>query len=386
MLLFSTQKETLLSALEVANKAIPSKTIVQALEGFKIEVKDGKVFITGSDLDTTINTSFSVIDYQNGAIVIEASLFTEYVKKLNGNISIKQTEENRIEISSGKSKSVMICNKADEYPEIKKNDEKPVLANVVQSEFLEALTETLYTVAKEEIRPILTGINFKMQYDEGKRGGFLTLAGLDGYRFAYRTLAVDSEEKVSVTVPAKGLQQLIKLLKNNDKNIKISFYQNTITFELENETKIQMRLLEGEFIPYEKIIPGEFKEKLIINREELLESIGRVSLMAGDKQTPLVIMNLSADNITISADSNTGNAVDQIKPIAYEGEPLKIAFNSNYWKQLLNSLTCKQVECCFNSNVNPVVVRKYEDKKEIDNYIGLVLPVRIASANAAVAA
>ena len=108
--------------------------------------------------------------------------------------------------------------------------------------------------------------------------------------------------------------------------------------------------------------------------------------MAGDKQTPLVIMNLSADNITISADSNTGNAVDQIKPIAYEGEPLKIAFNSNYWKQLLNSLTCKQVECCFNSNVNPVVVRKYEDKKEIDNYIGLVLPVRIASANAAVAA
>lgn len=386
MLLFSTQKETLLNALEVASKAIPSRTTNEILEGFKLEVKDGRVSITGSDLDTTINTSFSVIDFENGTIVVNANLLTEYVKKLNGNVSIKQTEENHIEISSGKSKSVMICDKTDKYPEAKKNSEKPIEANVVQSELLEALTETLYTAAKEETRPILTGISLKMQYDEGKRGGFLTLAGLDGYRFAYRTLAVDSEEKVSVTVPAKGLQQLIKLLKDNDKNIKISFYPNTIIFELEDETKLQIRLLEGEFIPYEKIIPAEFKEKLTINKEELLNSIERVALMASDKQTPLVIMDLSKDNVTISADGNTGNAIDQIKPIAYEGDPLKIAFNSNYWKQLLNSLTCKQVECCFNSNVNPVVVRKYEDKKEIDNYIGLVLPVRVATSTTDVAA
>ncbi|URZ04103.1 DNA polymerase III subunit beta [Clostridium felsineum] len=369
---FSCDKNTLLNSLEVATRAVNGRNTMKVLTGVLIDVKEGTVTITGSDLDMTISSNFKVLDYENGQTVADAKLLLEYVKKLrNGSISVF-TEGERLIVKSGKSSSGFITMDSKDYPK-KIINSNEIKINILSSELATSIKEVLYATAKDEIRPILTGVLFEI------KDGELKLVAMDGYRLSMSTVAADSEKDISIVIPGKSLKEVLKLLPkntdtNNDKDIdvRLNISDNFVKFVI-GDVSIDIRLLEGEFVKYNSIIPKEFNTSLIVNKNELENVIERVSVI--DTKESLIKMSISKEKIILASNSKIGSAEDEIKVEEFNGNEVNIAFNSKYWMELLSSLSTEDgnIEINLNGNINLAIIKKVND----DSFTGLILPVRL---------
>ena len=159
---------------------------------------------------------------------------------------------------------------ADDYPNIPKINENMIF-RISQKLIKNMIKSTIFAIAQDETRPILTGVLFEV------KNGNLNLVALDGYRVALRRESINSDNIINAVIPGKALNEISKILEENDDLTYITFTPNHILFNL-GKTKIISRLLEGEFINYNSIIPEEYNLKIIGKRDEILNSIERASL------------------------------------------------------------------------------------------------------------
>lgn len=199
----------------------------------------------------------------------------------------------------------------------------------------------------------------------------LNLVALDGYRLALKSEYLNTENIINAVIPEKTLSEVSKILEDNDKNVNITFTPNHILFNLDN-TKIISRLLEGEFIKYNSIIPDEFNLQVTAKREELLSCIERASLMAKDSNTNLIKLEIEENNMIITSNSQLGMVREELN-ILLQGDTLKIAFNSKYLIDVLKIMDEEEIIMKFSSSVSPCVIKN----KDKDNCTYLVLPVRL---------
>ncbi|MPN10447.1 Beta sliding clamp [bioreactor metagenome] len=137
-------------------------------------------------------------------------------------------------------------------------------------------------------------------------------------------------------------------------------------------TKIVSRLLEGEFIKYKQILPSSHESRVQAQREDLLESIERASLMARESKNNIIKLSFTEVNLTVSANSEMGNVVEDL-PISLTGNDIDIAFNARYFTDVLKSLDDEKILLDFNNNVSPCIVKPIQG----DAYLFLILPVRL---------
>ncbi|WP_066023068.1 MULTISPECIES: DNA polymerase III subunit beta [Clostridium] len=369
---FSCDKNTLLNSLEVATRAINGRNTMKVLTGVLIDVKNGDVTITGSDLDMTITSNFKILDFENGQAVVNSKLLLEYVKKLKNANTTVYTDMGKLIVKSGKSSSGFITMKYEEYPK-KVINSNETCVNVLASELAISIKEVLYATSKNEIRPILTGVLFEIE------NGELNLVAIDGYRLSMSTLAADSEKNVFAIIPGKALKEVLKVLPkntdtNNDKDIdiKLNISSNFAKFVI-GDVSIEIRLLEGDFIKYSSLIEEKFSTKLVVNKEDLEDVISRTSII--DEKSNLIRMRISKERIIITANSKIGNAEDELTVEELQGEEMNIAFNSKYWLEMLSAISTEDgnIEINLNSNTKPAIIRKVND----DSFTGLILPMRI---------
>ncbi|URZ05967.1 DNA polymerase III subunit beta [Clostridium felsineum] len=369
---FSCDKNTLLNSLEVAVRAVNGRNTMKVLTGVLIDVKEGTVTITGSYLDMTISSNFKVLDFENGQTVADAKLLLEYVKKLRNGSILVFTESEKLIVKSGKSSSGFITLDSKEYPKKVINSNETQI-NILSSELATSIKEVLYATAKDEIRPILTGVLFEI------KNGELKLVAMDGYRLSMSTVAADSEKDIYVVIPGKALKEVLKVLPkntdtNNDKDIdvRLNISDNFAKFVI-GDVSIDIRLLEGEFVKYNSIIPEEFNTSLIVNKEELNSVLDRASIM--DEKNNLIKMDITENKIIVTSNSNVGSVNDEVEIKSFQGSKLIIAFNSKYWLELLSALSTEDgnIEINLNRNIDSVIIKKVND----DSFTGLILPVRL---------
>lgn len=162
---------------------------------------------------------------------------------------------------------------------------------------------------------------------------------------------------------------MLKMLENNEENISIKLYKNFVEFQIK-ETKIISRLLQGEFIKYNSLLPTEYKYKIKVNAADILDSISRVNLMS--QKTNLIKLQAKENTLTITSNSQIGRSIDELDLIESNVDDFTIAFNSKYLMDIFDKLE-GDIYMEFTSRVNSVIVKKAEDK----NFTGLVLPVRL---------
>src|SRR3712207_1806807 len=156
---------------------------------------------------------------------------------------------------------------SDEFPNLPSINEN-IIFSIPEKVLKNMIKGTIFAIAQDETRPILTGILFEV------RNKKVNLVALDGYRLALRSNMIDNENTISAVIPGKTFNEVSKILSEDEKNVNITFTPNHILFNL-GETKIISRLLEGEFIKYNSIIPEEYKLKVNAKRAELLNCIER---------------------------------------------------------------------------------------------------------------
>ncbi len=361
------EKEKLNEKISIVQKAISNRTTQVSLQGILIKAENGKITLIGSDLDLTIETELYCEIEEEGSILVESRLFGDIVRKLpNEKIKIED-KDNIINISCRKSTFNLVSLNKNDYPalpQIASNDDikisEKVLKNLIRS--------TIFSVAQEETRPVLTGVLFEFT------GENLNLVALDGYRLAFRCESIQSSSKVKEVIPGKTLSELYKILTDSENIVIMSFERNRVLFKT-NGTKISSRLLEGEFIEYSNIIPTDFATIYCINKNEIQGCIERASLVTrdGDSNTSLVVLNIKSDALEISSRSKLGNFNEELSTRSVKVKELKIAFNSKYLLDIFKVLDCEDIVMNFNTSVTPCIIKSIEN--ESSAY--LVLPVKI---------
>lgn len=367
---FTIEKNALLAAISIVSKALPSHTPTPILEGILLQAKDGSLRLLCSDSSLQIETTVPADVLEIGETVIPGKLFNEIVRKLpEGEVEIEVREKDtKISafISCGASKTNIQCIDATFFPEM------PLMSaiktiTIKQTVLRDMIRQTAFATALDEARPILTGVLFETKEN------VLTLVALDGYRLAIRREECIAQGDVNAVVPASSLNEMIKILGDEDTDIVVSLSHSNIMIDL-SHTRINAVLLTGEFMKYASIIPKEHIGCMRVDRRELLFAIERASLMARESKNNLVRFNIDQEMLSISSNSEIGNVYDQI-PISLTGSDLEIAFNAKYMIDVLSKLEDEVIQLLFNTNISPCMIEPVQGNA----YLYLVLPVRIFS-------
>ena len=364
-MIFTCNKQDLQDAILIAQKAITGKSTLPILEGILIKAQENTLTLIGSDKDVSIETKLVADIKQPGDIVIDSKIFGEIIRKLpNDKVTIETLDNNTVQITCLKSVFNIVYMDANQFPELPMINENQIFS-IPQSTLKNMIKGTSFAITQDESRPILQGILFEV------KDGHLNLVALDGYRLAVRTELLDTSNSINAVIPGRTLIEVAKILEDSDENVNITFTTNHILFSLEN-TKVISRLLEGEYIKYNSLLPQEYKLLVNVKRQDLQNGIERASLMSTDSNSNLIKLNIESDTIIITSNSQLGKVREEVA-IDLQGESLQIAFNSRYILDILKNMEAEEIVMEFTSSVSPCILKD----KESDNCKYLVLPVRL---------
>lgn len=374
---FDILRDRFLNGLNDVMKAVNTKTTIPILTGIKIDVTNEGINLTGSDADITIQTFIPVEENgeqiinisETGSIVLQARMFNEIVRKLPTNeVEIEVTNSFATNIRSGKSEFHLIGSDASEYPllpELSADRQFSIPADLLKS----IIRETVFAVATSESRPVLTGVNWKVEEDE------LICIATDSHRLARRKVTLENlpTDITSVVIPGKSLNELFKILDDSTNPVQIVLTNQQVLFKTD-DVLFFSRLLEGNYPDTSRLIPEDYKTNVTINGKSLLQAIDRASLLAREDRNNVVrFETLQSNTVEISSNSpEIGKVEEQIQVETLDGEALKISFSAKYMMEALKAIDGQDVIIQFTGAMRPFILRSVAD----DAILQLILPVR----------
>ena len=356
--------DDLILAINTATRALSGKTAIAALEGIYLQSEDNRLSLTCSDLNICINTSLAAMVEEPGEIVVPGRLFSDMVRRLPAGEVFIETAGQSVKVVSGKVRFSVSGIAGEDYPTM------PALAQVnplvlSKEQLRDMVRATLFACATDESKPILTGALFEVKEES------ISVVALDGYRLAiYRDVPQNHRLPVDFVVPARYLSEIARTLGDGKEDISLYLGQNQMMVDLGN-TRITTRLLEGEYIKYQAILPKEYATRVRVSPKTLLESVERASLMASAGKNNLIKIAITDGSLVLTANSELGDVYEDME-IEKEGKDIEIAFNARYLMESLRATGEKDVYLDFNSNINPCVITPVDG----DRFLYLVLPVR----------
>lgn len=335
--------------------------------------------ISATDLEVGIQSILPGEILEKGAITVKAKSLLDIVRELpDGAVKFQTKENNRLEISAKKSLFNIVGLPAEDYPEIpgfsSEDHEQFVRMNGIA--VMAMLDKTLYAASTDEARYHLNGVFFETFEDQGKKK--LRMVATDAHRLSL----VDDpetlfEEKAwqmfreGVIVPRKGLNELRRLLSEGKEDFFVSIRSKMLLVKREN-IFLSMRLIEGKYADYKRIIPPSSEKPIAVDREAFIQALKRISLMSSDKSRSLTL-SLVSGILTLSSQSpELGDAKEEIS-VEYEGEELKMGFNSRYLIDAVSTMDGESVLLEFRGKQNPGLIRSSTGP----NHISVVMPMRI---------
>ncbi|MGE7307685.1 DNA polymerase III subunit beta [Priestia megaterium] len=374
---FIIQKDYLVQSVQDVMKAVSSRTTIPILTGIKIVATEEGVTLTGSDSDISIESFIpneeegkEIVDiHKPGSVVLPARFFSEIVKKLPKDIVELDVQSHFLTIiRSGKAEFNLNGLDAEEYPHLPQIEENNMFR--LPTDLLKnMIRQTVFAVSTSETRPILTGVNWKV---DGKE---LTCIATDSHRLALRkaTIETGNEATYNVVIPGKSLSEFSKILDDSHELVDIVITENQVLFKTKHLLFFS-RLLDGNYPDTSRLIPADSKTDVILNVKEFLQSIDRASLLAREGRNNVVkLSTLDEGIVEISSNSpEIGKVIEEVQSQSISGEELKISFSAKYMLDALKALDGTDIKINFTGAMRPFVIRTLED----DSMLQLILPVR----------
>lgn len=368
---FTCNTRELSEACSNVMRAVSTKMTIPTIEGILIECGSDTLSLTGYDFEFGINTILQANVTEPGAIVINAKIISDIIRKLPDGKVTFETSATSVSIISGAAQYNIMGIDAEDYPELPSvSGGYPLFLN--EAVLQKMVNQTLFAVAdNESAKPVHTGLKFELSLNQ------LKLIGVDGYRLAVRTETVQYDgEDISFIVPKKTIRELIKLMgTDGDKNVSISVGKRHIVFDVENYSVIS-RLLDGDFLDYNAAIPKTATTTVLINTDDAINCIERtLPVIENDKKNPIRCL-FDNDEMRVSTVSSLGRVVDYTHANV-SGDRVEIGFNSKFILDALHAANTDQVKIELNSAVSPAKVMPIND----DSFLFLVLPMRLKNEN-----
>lgn len=356
-------KQQLLDAINMVQKAVMQKATLPVLEGIYIEAGE-RLTLVGNCFELGIACTVDADIRETGAIVIQARMFGEIVRRLPDSLISLETSGTKVKIECMNSFFEIKGMEAESYPMLS-NFNEDTAVTIPQGTFREMIRQTMFAVSQDENRRIMTGVLL-----ETKEGG-MSLVALDGFRMAVSRTLIKSNEGMRVVIPGKNMSEIHKLLENSEEIVRIVKTGSMVKFEMAN-CRIVSKTIDGEFMNYNGYIPTQYESVIIVNRKELEDGLDRASLITSDDKRYPVRLNLANDQVTIFSAAEMGSSKESIS-MRNEGGDLQIGFNPKFLLDSLKVIPDESIKISFNSQIGPAIITPLEG----DRYLFLVLPVRI---------
>ena len=363
---FSATKEKLLEGLQQVQNVVSTRTTLPILSNVLLQAKEGAVHLTTTDLDVGVRGSFEANVDKVGATTLPARRLFTIIRELpSSEIAIEVDGKNAASIRSGQSFFKILGLPEEEFPPLPKFENAKVVT-MRQKDLHDGLRKTAYAISTDETRYVLNGVLFS--FKENK----LTLVATDGRRLAMLDIELEfpRSHEAEIIVPTKAVTELQRLLKD-DGEVKISVGSGQIAFDL-NNTLLVSKLIEGNYPNYKQVIPSEAKERVTLERETLLNSLRRVSLLASDKSNSIKL-NFSKNNIEITANTPEVGEAKESLAVVYKGRDFSIAFNPEFLMAPLRNLTEDEVFLDLIDEMSPGVLKIQTP------FLYVLMPMRISS-------
>ncbi|MGF9710780.1 DNA polymerase III subunit beta [Paenibacillus naphthalenovorans] len=371
-------KQYLNESIGHVSKAISSRTTIPILNGIKIDVDSSGMILTASDTDISIQSfipaednEIQVIDLkQSGSVVLPSKFFVEIIRKLPAQqVEIEVKDHFQTTIRSGSSEIQFVGLDPEEYPIMPGIEENKRIQ--IPSDLLKTMIkQTSFAVSTNEATPVLTGILWTIT--DGK----LKFTACDRHRLASRETNIDTEEGMTlnnVTISGKTLNELAKILPDQNTLIDVVFAENQVLFQI-NSILFYTRILEGTYPDTSKLIPQFYQTEIVVNTNELIDAIDRAYLLSREDKSNIVkLMMLEDQSIEISSTSSElGKVTEELMTSSMKGELLRISFNSKYMLDALKVMDSEQIHIGFTGAMQPIIIRPNENS----SLLQLILPYR----------
>ena len=367
---FSINQQDLQKSLSYCQGVIEKRSTLPILSNVLLDVSNGKLTITATDLDIIFIHQISNIEIlEEGKTTTSSSIMYDIVRKFSSGkkINFSNPSENKLQLESEKSIFNLNCIDASEFPLTDENFNQNEFV-IKSKELLKLLNKCKFSISNDETRHYLSGIFFHQTQIEDKI--FLTAAATDSHRMSISKIRLKNKiEFEPIILPKKTIFQLCSILEDTDGDIKISNIKSKIKFEI-NDSILISKLIDGKFPNYVHVIPKENQKNLELDLKLFLNSVDRVASVSLDKKDG-VKFSLSKDLLNLSVNNtNSGDGKESLN-VKFDHE-LNISFNSRYLIDVASQLDGEKIEIYLKETGLPALIK---DPSDFDS-IYVVMPMK----------
>jgi len=372
-MIVSVLQENLAKSLNTVTKAVDSNPPLPVLANVLLETEDSRLKISATNLELSISVWIGAKVEQAGSITLPARTFSELVNSLSPErVDLRlDAATHTAHLRCGVQTSNIRGIDADEFPPINHNENADL--QVPGETLREMIVQTAFAAAREQNRPILTGVYFLLE------GQTMTLAAADGYRLAVRTAEIGEsfDERQDMVVPANTMNEVARIVEDDQEvGISLPTQRNSITFFAPN-VLVSSQLLEGRFPDFASIIPRSFVTSTVMYTNDLLVVCQRAEIFARDNANsanlrvkPAMNPGEPAEVLIVGKSAERGDSEGMLDATA-EGEALDISFNIRYLIDVLRVINEERVVFQSNGPENPGVL-KPENR---DDFTHVIMPM-----------
>lgn len=361
----SAARGELLEALSVVGKGLSSRTTLPILSGILLSASGEDLVLQSTDLEVSIRNAVAANVEKEGQTVVPGRLVSDIVRSLpEAAVTIDATARDHAVISCGQSSFTVRTLSPDDFPkfpEVKADK----TATIPTETLVSVVRQVSKAVSRDETRPILTGVLTVIE------GDVLRMVATDSYRLAVRqvTLGAAVAEGLEVVIPGKAMEEVPKLA-GSAEEVRLGVSENQVVFEF-GRTVYVSRRIEGNFPNYRQLIPKERETVVTVAKDELLDAVKRVSLMA-QHNAPLRL-KVTESTLTLSAQTaDIGEATEDLM-VQTEGKDVEIAFNHAFLLDGVAAVVSDQLTVEILSPLKPGVLHPVGDEE----LTYLLMPVRL---------
>ncbi|MGB6064301.1 MAG: DNA polymerase III subunit beta [Desulfomonilaceae bacterium] len=362
---FEIERDSLLEGLSKTVPITEKRSTLPILSHLLVDASNTeRLVITATDLEVGLQMSYTYISKEFGSLTVPARKIYEIVRELApGQISIQGTESKRIKIVSGESVFELAGMDAEDYPVWTSFDEIEMVS-IPAEKLLYMIDKTLFASSSDDSRFNLNGVLFEEDADKTR------LVSTDGHRLALITEEVKVSLKSSVLVPKKGLLELRRVLENLKGDVSVGFDEKNMFLKTER-LMMTVRLIEGDYPDYRKVIPEPGDKVIKANRQKVLQALRRVAILTSDRNKG-VDVGVNPGKMEFTATHpDLGTAKDTVE-VEYGGEEFTIIVNVGYLIEALSVVDTDTVSLEFHQEGAPLVIRP----EPVKDYFNLVMPMR----------
>ncbi|NJD39317.1 MAG: DNA polymerase III subunit beta [Geobacter sp.] len=370
---FKIERDIFLKALQKVQGIVEKRTSMPILSNILLEAAGDAIEVTATDLEVGLKGRYPAKVERDGKITVGAKKLYEIVKELpNEEIAFTAKDNDWVEIICGKVRFNIVGLPSDEFPAVAVVKDEQLLE--LEAALLRRMIEkTSYAICNDETKYNLNGIFTRVEQTDA--GQVLKMVATDGHRLSIAAGAftgqANPELLKGVILPKKGIYEIKKITDEGDGLLQFGFVNASAVIR-KGDTTLVMRLVDGEFPDYTRVIPAANDQIVKARREALIHAVRRMAILSSEKFKG-IMLEIENNGIKISSSNpELGDAMEELD-VTFEGAPFSVRFNARYLLDVLMVCESEQVQMKFRNELSPSIVTPDSD----DDLLAVIMPMRL---------